>query len=104
MNREGNPEYLKLLDEMKEMHLAKSAGYAGDNPDHWANFRMSTMLGITPFKGCLVRMSDKFIRICNLTSNPNNDKVGESIMDTLLDLAVYSLIAICLYREGRDRE
>ena len=95
----GDPQYLKLLDEMRELHLRKNAGYAGDSVDRWANFRMSEEFGVSALLGCLVRMSDKYIRITNLIKNPMNEKVGESICDTLMDLAAYALIAICLYRE-----
>ena len=99
---QGDPKYLALLDEMRELHIRKSAGYAGDSPDRWANFRVSEMFGVTAFMGVLVRMSDKFIRISNLVKNPNNEQVGESIIDTLMDLASYSLIAVCILREKSD--
>jgi hypothetical protein len=99
-----SPRFVKLLEEMLAMHENKNAGYAGDSSDPFKNFRNSELFGITPFKGCLVRMSDKFMRIANLSKNPNADKVGESIKDTLMDLAVYSLIAICLYEEEEFKE
>lgn len=89
-----------VLDRARELHVAKNAGYAGaDNPDPWANFRLSTVFGISPADGVFVRMSDKYIRITNLRANPDNDRVGESIVDTLADLAAYALIAICLLEE-----
>lgn len=90
-----------LLDKAKELYLKKNAGYSGDCGDPFKNFRFSELFGISPFKGCLVRMSDKFIRIANLTKDPKNEKVGENITDTLMDLAVYALIAICLYKEEK---
>ena len=95
-----NPQFLTLLDQMRDLHKRKNDGYAGkDNQDPWANFREAEKLGLTPFQGCLVRLGDKYSRICNLSRNPNNEQVGESIRDTLLDNAIYSLIAICLYDE-----
>lgn len=99
----GDPNYLKLLDEMRELHLKKNAGYSGDSVDRWANFRMAENFGVTAFLGCLVRMSDKFIRVQNLVKNPKNEMVGEAIEDTLLDLASYALIAICLRRENVNK-
>jgi len=99
----GNAKYLRLLDELRDLHTAKSAGYAGaDNPDTWANFRMSTMFGVSPLLGCLVRLSDKYIRICNLVKDARNDQCGETIVDTLKDLASYALIAICLFEEQKS--
>lgn len=92
--------YMKLLDEMRELHIKKNAGYSGkDNPDPWANFRMAEQFGVSAFQGCLVRMSDKYIRITNLVKDPSNDMVNESVKDTLFDLAAYSLISICLLEE-----
>ena len=38
-----------------------------------------------------------------LAINPDNEMVGESLDDTLFDLAAYALIAICLRRENNDK-
>jgi len=96
----GSLAYLALLDEMRVLHQRKNSGYAGaDNPDPWANLRMSEAFGVSPFRGALVRLSDKYIRVTNLLRDPNNDQVGESLRDTLMDLSAYALIAICLMEE-----
>ena len=97
----GDPAYLKLLDEMRSLHIRKNAGYSGESADRWANFRMSEVFGVPAYLGALVRMSDKWIRITNLIKNPDLDQVGESVDDTLMDLAAYCLIVICLLREKR---
>ncbi len=96
----GNPRFLALLAEVFDTHIAKAAGYSGqDNPDTWANFREAEAWGLTPAQGCLVRMGDKYRRVQNLLRNPDNDRVGEPVHDTLMDLANYALIAICLLEE-----
>lgn len=96
----GNPAFVKHVYEMLDTHVAKAAGYAGsDNPDTWANFREATAWGLTPLQGCLVRMGDKYRRVQNLRRNAANDRVGESIKDTLMDLANYAIIAVCLMEE-----
>ena len=98
----ASQEYKALLDEAWDLHVRKNAGYAGaENPDPWANFRMCEAFGIPAFEGCMVRLSDKYIRITNLMRSADNDKVGESIRDTLQDLAAYALIAICLLDEKK---
>lgn len=100
----ADKRYLELLEEMKDLHIRKNAGYSGkDNPDAWANFRMAEAFGVSPFKGCLVRMSDKYIRVTNLVKNPANDMVNENVKDTLFDLAAYALIAICLLEEEETK-
>lgn len=102
---QASPRFMELLKEMEDTYKRKNDGYAGvDSPDPFRNFRFSEMFGVSPFVGCLVRMSDKFIRITNLVKNPDADKVGESILDTLKDLSVYALIAICLYEEKYFKE
>lgn len=96
----GHPRFFELLDELKRLHKRKNAGYAGmDNPDPLANFRESTRFGVSPFEGCLVRLSDKFVRVTNLARDSSNEQVGESLADTLMDLAAYSLIALILLEE-----
>lgn len=93
-------KFMNLITEMEDIHKRKNAGYAGEGSmDPWANFRMSEAIGVSAFNGCLVRMGDKYTRVCNLAKNPDNEQVGESIHDTLIDLANYALIAICLYEE-----
>jgi len=89
-----------ILAEAKRLHVDKNAGYAGaDNPDPWANFRLSTAFGVESRRDAAVRLSDKYIRVSNLRKNPDNDKVGESIWETLRDLGAYCLIIVCLLEE-----
>ena len=98
----ADKRFLELVEEIKDLHSRKNAAYAGIGAtDPWANFRMSTAFGVTPFIGCLVRMSDKWIRISNLVKNPAADQVHESLKDTLFDLAIYALIAVCLLEEAQ---
>jgi hypothetical protein len=53
--------------------------------------------------GVLVRITDKYSRIVQLTNKPLNGKEAEvkeeSIKDTLVDLANYSVIAVILFEE-----
>jgi hypothetical protein len=101
----ANKRFMELVESIKELHEKKNAGYAGIGAiDPWANFRYSKLFGVNPFIGCLVRMSDKFIRISNLSKNKECDKIGESIKDTLFDLSIYCLIAICLYEDEYENE
>jgi len=98
----GHPGFYELLKTMADIHSRKNVNYAKAS-DALSNFRMSNELGINPFKGCLIRMSDKWSRICQLSKGVP-DLVGESLEDTLVDLANYSIISILLLREQRDSE
>lgn len=42
----------------------------------------------------VTRISDKYNRLCNLATHPNIDNLGESIEDTLMDLASYSIMTL----------
>jgi hypothetical protein len=86
-----------LLGEARRLHIAKNAGYAGQNPDPWSNIHF----GVRAEAGVYVRMSDKYSRIKSLRSNPDNEQVGESILDTVRDLFAYSLIALCIRKERK---
>ena len=95
-----HPDYKLLFDEIVSLHSRKNAGYAGVGcTDPWANFRMAQWFNVTAFTGCMIRMTDKFIRVQNLTKNPDADQVGEAITDTLFDFAIYCMIAMCLWEE-----
>jgi hypothetical protein len=97
----GNARYLALLGEMEALHRAKAAGYSGIGAvDTWANFREAEKWGVSPLGGCMVRLGDKYRRIQNILRNPENEQVGETVIDTLMDMAAYSLIGICLWEEA----
>jgi hypothetical protein len=99
----GRMQYEAFVREMLDTFQRKNAGYA-PNDDPWSNFRLAELAGVTPFQGVLVRMSDKFIRVMNLSRDPSRERVGESVMDTLADLAVYAQIARCIYLEEIEKE
>ena len=100
----GHPEFYELLIKQAEIHEIKNKGYGMGNP--FGNFMESTRIGIEPWKGCLIRMQDKVSRIYSLTNKMDNPEYKdaikmESIEDTLLDLANYSLICLILLREAK---
>lgn len=97
VGKHGDPRFYKLLDEIAELHSRKNHDYAKtDEP--LSNFHRSRALGIEPWRGVLVRMSDKWSRLEQLASGktPKN----ESMRDNLLDLAIYSLIDILLLEDA----
>jgi len=91
-----NPEFNSLLDKIGKMHDSKNADYANET-DPFANFRMCENMGLPAWKGCMVRMGDKFQRLSEFARKGTVE--NEKIEDTFLDLAVYSLIGLLLYQE-----
>jgi hypothetical protein len=92
-----NPAFLKLLDEIRAMHDSKSHDYAGDDP--MSNLRMCESMGIPAWKGVLVRLTDKWSRLQQLSSGKTPKH--ESMRDSLMDNAVYSLLCINLLDQER---
>ncbi len=100
--RPQSEAYLELLEEMAVLHVRKAMGYSSHSKDVWANFRGSQDIGISAFRGVLVRWLDKVARIKNLVRDERNDVLpDEGLEDTLMDAAAYALIALSLLREER---
>lgn len=82
---------------MEDLHDRKNANYADDeNP--LSNFMECKKFGVEPHIGTMVRMSDKYSRLTQLMKG-KKDEVGESVKDTLMDLAVYCLLEIILIEQ-----
>ena len=93
--------FYELLETMKNTHDAKRHDYA--NPDDvFANFRTCEQAGIPAWKGCCVRIGDKFSRIMGFAKKEKLKVKDESIKDTLIDMANYALIALILYEEEQE--
>ena len=84
-------------DRLKELLLAKHANYG-----RTAETAPCLVPGISPGAAILVRASDKVERIAALSSG-EPDKVGESVEDTVRDLAGYCILWLALLR-GRTAE
>ena len=95
--------FYQLLETMKETHDAKRHDYANDE-DVFANFRTCEAAGIPAWKGCCIRIGDKFSRIMGFAKKEKLKVKDESIKDTLIDMANYALIALILYEEQAEEE
>lgn len=102
VDRKGHPRFYELLEEMGDLHSRKNANYTSGQ-DHFANIKESERFDVPAWKGTLIRMGDKWNRIISLARG-QRDLVGESAKDTLMDLAVYSLICIILLEEKEENK
>lgn len=89
-------DFLYRLNELYtnnvQISARKNADYANEH-DPFQNFRVCEALGIPAEVGLIVRMSDKLMRASNLITPGREAQVkDESILDTLSDLANYSMI------------
>jgi hypothetical protein len=91
-----NPAFIALVDEIKALHESKNHDYA-DNADPLSNLRRCEKFNVTAFTGVLVRLTDKWSRIEQLAAG--KEAKHESLRDSLVDNAVYSLLAVILLDE-----
>ncbi len=89
--------FKKLTNKMFDVTRRKNADYtkgvAEDDP--FANFRQVEKMGICSAEvGILTRMSDKFARVMSWVKNGKLEVADEGVEDTLLDLAIYSLLLL----------
>lgn len=83
------------------MHDRKGHDYdRGEIP--YFNFRGSADWGIEPWIGAMVRANDKIKRLQKYAKD--GVLKNEGVEDSLLDLAVYSIIALILWREEQPKK
>lgn len=85
----------ELLKEIRDLHRRKAEDYGNDNG--LGNFMEARKMGLEPWKGCLVRMSDKISRLYSFARKGTLE--NESFRDSAIDLAVYSLLLVILWEE-----
>lgn len=97
--RPGSAEFCAVLDEIEQLHLRKTLDYGCDE-DALSNIRSSSdVINVSPWAGCVLRISDKMHRLRSYFRRGRVEFDG--IEDTLLDIAAYAVIALVLYRESR---
>jgi len=96
-------ELFALLDQIKSIAIKKSHDYAGD-VDPMSNFRLCETAGIPAWKGIVVRLGDKLSRIMNFAKKGELKVSDESVEDTCIDLAAYSLLCLIMYREFKNKK
>jgi len=98
--KSGHPEFYKTLYKMAEIHNRKNQDYGGGDPV--GNFYEAEKLGISAWKGCLIRLTDKYSRVINLASGKAPAVEDEKIEDTLIDLANYAVLTLVLLKERKS--
>ena len=93
----GHQMFYELLDEIAETHSNKSHDYGGKGSP-LAN------LEIFGWRGVIVRLGDKFCRLKNFYNQGEFKVKDENLIDTLMDNAIYSLLAIILYKEEQNKK
>lgn len=78
-------KFRKIAEDITALYEKKDRAY-GNSFGHTYE-----KLGII---SAVTRISDKYNRLCNLATNKDIDSLGESIEDTLKDMAAYCIMTI----------
>lgn len=104
MDQQGLIKYHKeATDKMHDIMKRKNNDYANGG-SAFKNFSMSEQFGIcSTEQGFLVRMTDKLSRISTFVAGNKLKVKDESVKDTLMDLANYSLLLMA-YIDSKEDE
>ncbi len=94
----GDPRFFTVLEELAVIHRVKAADYGTEDP--LTNLRNSSEFGIPDWVGCMLRANDKMRRIKSMAIK--GKLANESLEDSLLDLASYSILGLILFRESQS--
>ena len=96
-----NREFDDALDELKMLHDTKNHDYAtAENP--YKNLEGVQRIGIEPWRGIVIRLMDKFERVEQFCRSGELAIKSEGLEDTFKDIAIYSTLAMILYRKDED--
>ena len=82
----------KIATELGELYEVKDRAYGSSFADTYKK------LGLI---SAVTRISDKFNRLCNIATNPDIDNLGESLEDTLRDMASYCIMTVMELENSR---
>ena len=86
-------KFKEVAEQICNLYEKKNAVY-GDSYS-----KTYDLLGVI---SAATRISDKYNRLCNIVKNPDIDNLGESLEDTLMDLAAYSIMTIIKLKENEQ--
>lgn len=92
-----NDPFERVLIEMVNLSRRKAHDYAAEN-DRFSNFRETAdHMDLDPIDSCDLLIATKQARLKQLRRK--GDPANESLRDTYIDRAVYSVIAVALFDE-----
>src|SRR5690606_38804879 len=92
----GDPRFHAWLKKLGELHDKKQLDY-GREHDPFANVRGAEDFGVPGWVGALIRANDKMRRLQKAAQG--GTLANEGVVDSLMDLAVYAVIALMLFGE-----
>ena len=84
--------FKQIATELGELYEKKNNAYGNSFSETFKK------LGII---SAVTRISDKYNRLCNLSTNTNIDDLGESLEDTLRDMASYCIMTVMELKKNK---
>ena len=84
-------QFKQIAEEITALYEKKDRAYGNSFGETYEK------LGII---SAVTRISDKYNRLCNLAVNKDIDNLGESLEDTLKDMAAYCIMTIVAMKDG----
>ena len=84
-------KFRKIAEEITALYEVKDKAYGNSFGSTYEK------LGLI---SAVTRISDKYNRLCNLATNKDIDNLGESIEDTLKDMAAYCIMTLMEMQES----
>ena len=78
-------KFREIANSLGDLYTKKNSAYGNSFGETYKK------LGII---SAVTRISDKYNRLCNLATKPTIDNLGESLEDTLKDLAAYAIMTL----------
>ena len=97
--RATSEDFHAVLEQIGELHDRKQKDY-GSNNDPYHNVRSTEAWGIPAHVGALMRLNDKVNRLQSYIQT--GELHNEGAEDSMLDIAVYAIIALVLHREANE--
>jgi hypothetical protein len=88
-------QFKQIATELGELYDKKNTAYGNSFSETFKK------LGII---SAVTRISDKYNRLCNLATNANIDNLGESLEDTLRDMASYCIMTVMELENKKEKE
>lgn len=99
--KEDMDKFEEVLEELRDLHERKAKDY-GKDEDPLANVKGSEQWGVPAWQGAMIRATDKVVRLQSYARK--GELANEGVEDSLMDLAVYAMIALILFRESEESD
>ena len=97
MKHPAQVEFEKIVREITALSGQKQKDYGASHP--FANVKASEGFGIPGWVGCMTRANDKMVRLQKVAKG--GTLANEGVEDAFMDLAVYAIIGLVLWRESQ---